>query len=243
MTEMKPRHLPSIKQKRGPLTKQEACAAVNPHMSKKSPIAMKLAIYTEATEKQSLSTRKNHLSSLPPQVLVLILLELPLDSYLDLVQTSKFLRKFLKTNAAYICNTCVLGHLALEGALIPSAKVNGWIVPTHTDFTILERYVLDKKIYHDRARQIVDEYNAYVQDLRVKLTQPSPQFLLWLQQGNFRAKFSKNNQEQLVINCFSTVRFLRWLNEDLSGYGYGDEKWLNGFTRRKLLWYHRVPEN
>jgi len=243
MTEMKPRHLPSIKHKRGSLTKQEVCAAVNPHMSKKHRIAMKLAIYTEATENHSLSTKKNHLSSLPSEVLLLILVEIPLDSYLDLVQTSKFLREFLKTNAAYICNTCVLGHLALGGALIPSAKVNGWIVPTHTDFTILESYVLDKKIYHDRARQIVEEDNAYGQDLRVKITQPGPQFLLWLQQGNFHAKFSKNNQEQLVINCFSTVRFLRWLNEDLSGYGYGDEKWPSGFTRRELLWYHGVPEN
>lgn len=129
---MQPRDLPSIKHKRGSLTKREACATVNPYMPNKSPTAMKFAIYTESTETESLSTRKNHLFSLPLEVLLLILVELPLDSYLDLVQTSKFLREFLKRNAALICNMFILSQFPLEGALISSAKVNGWIVPTHT---------------------------------------------------------------------------------------------------------------
>lgn len=204
---------------------------------------MKLAIYTERTENGSLSTRNNHISRLPPEILLLILVELPLDSYLDLVQTSKFLREFLQMNAALICNICILSQFPLEGALIPSAKVNGWIVPTHTGITILESYVLDKKRYHDRARQINEEDYAYGQDLRLKLTQPGPQFLLWLQFGTVLAKVPRNNQGQLVINGSSTVTFLHWLNEDLR-WDEGDDKTRpRGFARRELLWYHGIPEN
>jgi hypothetical protein len=209
MTKMQSRDLSSIKHKRGSLTRRETYAVVNPYMPKKTPTAMKLALYTETTENGGLSTRKNHLSSLPPEVLLLILAELPLDSYLDLVQTSKFLREFLKINAALICNLCILSQFPLEGAVIPFARVNGWIVPTHTDITILESYVLDKKRYYDRARQIKEENDAYGQDLRLKLTQPGPQFLLWLQFRSVLTKATRNNQRQFVINSLSTVAFLR----------------------------------
>jgi hypothetical protein len=224
LTKIEPRDLPSIKYKRGSLTKREACAAVNPYMPKrKSPTATKLAIYTEISEYRSLSTRKDLLLSLPPEILLLIIVELPLDSYLDFVQTSKFLREFVKTNAAYICNNSILSQFPLEAAIIPSARVNGWIVPTHPDITNLESYVRDKKRYHDRARQINEECDAYGQDLSVKLTKPGPQFLLWLQSGTVLAKVPKNNRGQLTINGLSTVGFLRWLNEELSGHGDDDE--------------------
>jgi hypothetical protein len=76
MTKKQPRDLPSIKHKRGSVTKREARAAVNPYMPKKSPTTMKLAIYTDSTETESLSTRKEHLSSLPLEVLALLFLRL-----------------------------------------------------------------------------------------------------------------------------------------------------------------------
>ncbi len=187
--------------------------------------------------------QKNHLPCLPPEILLLILVELPLDCYLDLVQSSKNLRDFLKTNAALICNMCILRSFPLERALIPSAKINGWTVPTHTNITILESYVLDKKRYHDHARQVNEENDTYSQDLRLKLTQPGPLFLLWLQLGTVLTKIPKNNQEQVVINGLSTVTFLHWLNEELSGGEDDGEKRSRGFTQRELLWYYGVPKS
>jgi hypothetical protein len=244
LAEMAPSFLLTLKPKRGSLTKQEVRTAVNPHiLAGDDGAAVKLAIYNETPKHAILHDKKDCLIILPPEILSIILLELPMASYLDLVQTSKHLRQFIRANAARLCNATILSQFPLEARLISSGKMNGWIIPTLKDFAALEGYVLEKKNYIAIARGTITEEESEARDLCVKLSTPRPQFLLWLQSGRALQKVPVNKDGKVDINTLSVVRFLRRQNHDLTVNEKDDGKGPRGLRLREMLWYHGVPEN
>jgi hypothetical protein len=67
-----------------------------------------VTIYEEVTKGAALCSEKDFLTSLPLELLVMIFSHVPLDSYLDVVQTSKVFPDIAKKNAARLCNTVIV---------------------------------------------------------------------------------------------------------------------------------------
>jgi hypothetical protein len=65
-----------------------------------------------------------YLTSLPPELLIKVLSEVPLSSFLDLTKTSRALREFIKTNAARICNMAIRSRLAYEAKILEATTNN-----------------------------------------------------------------------------------------------------------------------
>jgi hypothetical protein len=151
----------------------------------------------------------------------MILLEVSTADYLDIVQTSKHLRQFVRANAAAFCNFGILNEFSHEADLIPSSMINGWLVPTHSEIPALERYLLDKKKYTDCARGTRTEEECVGRNLQVKLLQPGPQYLLWLRMG--MAISSKgpldDNGKIKQIYTRNVITFLKTLNCELRVIG------------------------
>ena len=85
------------------------------------------------------------LSTLAPELLVQVIAELPLSSFLDLKHTSTFFRNFLKNNASTICNHAIRTRFPYEEKLLQSALMAGWLMPTHPWFANLERFARKEK--------------------------------------------------------------------------------------------------
>jgi hypothetical protein len=237
--------LPStFKPKRGSLTKQQVLIAVNPHMPRRNPLCAKGMIYTGEPNKAILCNETSQLAKLPAEVLILILRDVPIDSYLDIVQTSKHLRQFVRQHAARLCNAAILERVPLEAARIPSVKVNGWLVPTHADLLVLERYLVDKKQYTDRAKGIIPDHPNQTRDLQIKLSRPGPQYLMWLLSGKVIPPNTPMDEKGKVkaINVLHVVKFLKPLNAELMIVGQDEGKVPRGLTRREFIWYLGVPE-
>jgi hypothetical protein len=80
------------------------------------------------------SSNEDHLSSLAPETLLKILSLASISSFFALTQTSKGFRKFMKSNAALICNDATATRLPLLSACFESKIINKWLVPTHPVF-------------------------------------------------------------------------------------------------------------
>ncbi|KAE9380978.1 hypothetical protein N431DRAFT_324246, partial [Stipitochalara longipes BDJ] len=74
----------------------------------------------------------DYLTNLPPEVLLKVIAQVPSNTYLDLVHTSRFLRTFLKLNASQICNEGIRSRYPLEAKILETTKEAGWLVPTNT---------------------------------------------------------------------------------------------------------------
>ncbi|KAE9380977.1 hypothetical protein N431DRAFT_292943, partial [Stipitochalara longipes BDJ] len=73
----------------------------------------------------------DYLTSLPSEILLKIVTQVPIKNFLDLVQTSRAFRNFIKANASKICNDVIRSRYQLEAALLQSELKAGWLVPTH----------------------------------------------------------------------------------------------------------------
>ncbi len=73
-----------IKSKRGSLQKCDVTMTANPYVSEKGSAAFKLTIYTKTSYEVIIYHKHNQVNILPPEVLLLILLEPPMASYLDI---------------------------------------------------------------------------------------------------------------------------------------------------------------
>lgn len=233
------------KPERGSITKQQVVFAFNPHMPSKIPDSTKLIISTQEPQTTILCIESDLLGKLPPEVLILVLQELPVKVYLDVVQACGHLRQFVRTHASGLCNYAILKKFPLEAERIPSTNINGWLVPEHKDILVLERYVLDKKKYVDRARGIILDQESQTRDLQVKLSQPGPQYLLWLESGKAIATNPALDENGKVknINTLHLVALLKSLNAELMVLGRDDGKSPRDLTQRELIWYFGVPED
>lgn len=80
---------------------------------------------------------RDYLNSVPPEILIKILVEVPLSSFLDLVHTCSALHAFIKSNAARICNMAIQSRFAFEAKLLCVTKdvaafqdnKEGWLIP------------------------------------------------------------------------------------------------------------------
>jgi hypothetical protein len=148
-----------------------------------------------AEEWSSDPTGRDYLTTLPAELLSQIIADLPLRSFLDLSHTSSFLRYFIKTNASIICNDAIKTYYSREAKLLETEKRSGWLVPTHEqlrrreDFfsDLLGGYLCqDNPCEHNPANGIHCGLFGYLRgpwEIQVKITDPGPQFLFFLERG------------------------------------------------------------
>jgi hypothetical protein len=77
------------------------------------------------------ANKNSILVSLPPEILIKVLSEVPLSSFLALTHTSRGLRAFVKDNAAKICNMAIRSRFAEHIKILEATTNNnqGWLLP------------------------------------------------------------------------------------------------------------------
>jgi hypothetical protein len=144
----------------------------------------------------STSQDLDYFASLPSELLIKIIADVPSKSFLDIVHTSKFLRQFVKVNAAAICNRAILSRYRLESKLLKAELVSGWLVPTHQDIKAQEeaynREALERnKEYESQTFKyfsLLGDRRSETADNFIAVSCPGPLFLLFLQDGVFQAE-------------------------------------------------------
>ena len=72
----------------------------------------------------STSQDRDHLTSLPSEILIKALSNVPLSSFLDLTHTSHGLRSFVKTNAARICDAAIESRYAFKNKALQPIRLS-----------------------------------------------------------------------------------------------------------------------
>ncbi|KAH7346190.1 hypothetical protein BKA65DRAFT_536916 [Rhexocercosporidium sp. MPI-PUGE-AT-0058] len=81
----------------------------------------------------SFNPEKDHLTTLPPELLLAIISHLPSSSsLLPLSQTNIYLQTFLlNTHAATICNAFITARYSYAASILSATYRDGWFLPTH----------------------------------------------------------------------------------------------------------------
>lgn len=142
---------------------------------------------------------KDYLTGLPAELLLKIIPHLPLQSFFAVSHTSSFLRYFLKTHASMICNDAINSYFSNQAQLLATEKRSGWLVPTHEELLRREDFFSDclgadlRDLHlceHNPTRKICCapfESLTDFRDFQVKITDPGPQYLFFLQKGFLQA--------------------------------------------------------
>ena len=90
-----------------------------------------------------LAKTKDHLTTLPPELLLAIISHLPSsNSLLPLSQTNIYLQTFLlNTHAATICNTFITTYHSYAASILSAKYRDGWFLPTHEAVLGIERRI------------------------------------------------------------------------------------------------------
>jgi hypothetical protein len=175
---------------------------------------------------------RDRLSTLPSELLLMIISEVPLSSFLDLVHTSKGLREFIKANARKICNLAIESRFPLQAKYLRPAKVSGWITPTH--WAILEweeRAVEESRGRIDYRR--VEDWKSW--DYKIKLGEPGPQYLALLESDVILMSTEKGLRASQDL----MRRFLRRMN---GVWATTRDRWRVMLIRdRSMVWYYGFP--
>jgi hypothetical protein len=166
------------------------------------------------------SKKIDYLTNLPENILLRILSNVSMSSFLDLCQTHSHLRWFIHNYAATICNHAILAHFYSETVIMEVKEIDGWLTPTNWLFHIKPR---------KGARWVVP-------GLQLQLHSPGPQFLYFLEK--MVLKFSNN--DALLVEWKVMQRFLDGLNEE-SPVVYGGQNYPCWVWLREMVWYHGVP--
>jgi len=162
----------------------------------------------------------DYLTNMPPEVLLRIVSNVPLNCYLDLTQTCEHLRYWMQNCAAMICNLAIESRFPSEARILESLQINNWLTPTNGLVQIKPR---------KGARWVRPE-------LQLQLYEPGPQFLYFLEKKV--TKLTKINT--LVAEWCDLQNFMDGLNEEsptvYGGRDYGRWVWL-----REMIWYYGVP--
>ncbi|KAH9207459.1 hypothetical protein DL95DRAFT_450325 [Leptodontidium sp. 2 PMI_412] len=91
---------------------------------------------------------KDHLTTLPPELLLAIISHLPSSSsLLPLSQTNIYLQTFLlTTHAATICNTFITTRHSHASSILSSTYRDGWFLPTHEAVLGTEKRITREQI-------------------------------------------------------------------------------------------------
>lgn len=138
---------------------------------------------------------KDYLTGLPAELLLKIIPHLPLQSFFDLSHTSSFLRYFLKIHASLICNDAIGSYFPEQAKILETKKRLGWLVPTNEELQRREEFFSDclgidlrdrrlcehnpsKKVHCTPFEDLTD-----FRDFQIKISDPGPQYLFFLQKG------------------------------------------------------------
>jgi hypothetical protein len=144
-----------------------------------------------------MSTSEDHdyLTSLPTELLIKVIAEVPMDYYLDLTHTSKGLRDFMKANAANICNEAIRSRHSIAAEILKTELKSGWLVPTHEGFDMededyiraLDHYFQPTKVSRFKYYSLLGAlFNGDVNNLRtmiINVKSSGPQFLHFLERN------------------------------------------------------------
>jgi hypothetical protein len=162
----------------------------------------------------------DYLTNMPNEVLLRIVSKVPLSSFLDLIQTSQYLRWFIQQHATMICNLAIESRFPAEARILESTETEGWLTPTNGLICIQPR----------KGARWVDPR------LQLQLYEPGPQFLYFLESKI--VKFAV--EDALVAGWWDLQGFMDGLNEEspvvLGGRDYARWVWL-----RELVWYYGIP--
>lgn len=146
----------------------------------------------------------DYLTNMPPEVLLRIISNVPLDCYLDLTQTCQHLRYWMQNCADMICNLAIESRFPSEARILEPIQIDNWLTPMH---------IKPRK----GARWVKPE-------LQLQLYEPGPQFLYFLEKKV--AKLTKNNA--LVADWWDLQNFIDGRNEE-SPTVYGGRTMEDGF--------------
>jgi hypothetical protein len=177
---------------------------------------------------------KDRLTTLPAKLLIKIIADVPLSSFLDLTQTCRYLRHLIKDNAKEICNKAIEARFPLHTKYLHPVKKRGWL--THSLYYLHsweQRAVVKRKserIFTDR------ESWDYKWDYKIKLTQPGPQYLAFLESDVVVMTIDKgmrgreNNMERFLKRVNGPwVKALVWVREMV-------------IVDRRMMWYYGAPK-
>lgn len=128
-------------------------------------------------------TGRDILTTIPPEILIKIIAQVPSKNYLDLIHTSEGLRTFLKINASRICNEAIRSRFPLEAALLNSELSSGWLVPRSQMLSERENEYL--KYQRSCLRYYLIHYSllgAVVPWRIIRIESAGPQYLHFLEQ-------------------------------------------------------------
>ena len=142
---------------------------------------------------------RDYITALPAELLLKIFPHLPLQSFYHLSHTSSFLRHFIQTHASLLCNDAIKAYFPVQAKIMETEKISGWLVPTYEELRKREELFSDCMGYdlrdlrlcqHNPTKTVPCEPFDSLTDFRrfqVKITNPGPQYLMFLQRGFLQA--------------------------------------------------------
>jgi hypothetical protein len=145
-------------------------------------------------------------TTMPSEILLKIITQLPSKYFLDLVQTCRMLRNFIKINASRICNEKIRSEFEFEAKILQSELHSGWLVPTSPKVKEKEaeynKYWVRGKswVYPDipRCFNLLGEVKEE-STIGLSLTTPGPQFLHFLERDLL--DIASEPGEELYAGC------------------------------------------
>jgi hypothetical protein len=134
---------------------------------------------------------QDRFTTMPSEILLKIITQLPSKYFLDLVQTCRMLRNFIKINASRICNEKIRAQFEFEAKLLQSQLQSGWLVPTSPKVKE-EEAAYNKYSVRVKSLGVSSDMHRYFHllgevkeesPIGLSLATPGPQFLHFLEQG------------------------------------------------------------
>jgi hypothetical protein len=172
------------------------------------PTSRPMTFSTYFTHSISVSkVSSTRLLTLPAELLLGIIAYLPSSSYGPLTQTSHTMKTFFTNYGSRICNQRILTHYPAEATILKASfsatdfMGNTWLVPTHEAALRAEESLWDREGSVSSLRSIHLSEDALALQKRILLSQPGPQFLLFLERRGWeiQAKHSMIQDKSRLI--------------------------------------------
>ena len=159
---------------------------------------------------------QDRFTTMPSEILLKIITQLPSKYFLDLVQTCRMLRNFIKINASRICNEKIRSQFDFEAKLLQSELQSGWLVPTSSKVKEEEagynKYRARGKswVYPDipRCFNLLGEVKEE-STIGLSLTTPGPQFLHFLEQDLLDIRSGPDQEHWEALGASSNLFYHR----------------------------------
>jgi hypothetical protein len=190
------------------------------------------------------SLDRDYLTTLPTELLLDIFAEVPISSFLDLTQTSRGLRTFIKAHAARLCNLAIQTRYAQEAKRLKLTNDGTWLVVAHAGLRRVEDGYEAGRSYATREKlpYTVDSSGQQSErphfKLQLKLSRPGPMLLFFLEEGLVQLKSSR----QAYVGVRGLERFLVRQNRVIVRDDVEDSGSPKEVRDREMLWYYGVQE-